>query len=283
MSNINSRLSGMTLALVLMLLPLVSHSADQAFEIATTTSGNEAPRYRDNLYFTVTLKAVKAIDVKEVCVSLPRLLRPFYELNADGEECWSQDLSMATGESKSIEIPIKPRSSLARGDALSAVSLKAQSWSINTSVELAGGKKIDSFTAVDFHAAQYSVFFGGVVGSLLLAVFINLPRAKGWAPFQAMQADGSLTAWIKRVPGSVIQILQQVGNFCTSVASQAVYFSITTLILVLMANITEGLDSPAAVVVQDFWGGIVAALFSVPVSEWLHEKLSSKKAAPLAG
>jgi hypothetical protein len=61
---------------------------------------------------------------------------------------------------------------------------------------------------------------------------------------------------------------------------QTVMGGICAVILILLAQSTEGLSPPISIKIQDFWGGVVVGLFSIPLSRWIWTQVQPAQPPP---
>jgi hypothetical protein len=123
---------------------------------------------------------------------------------------------------------------------------------------------------VTFKAPLDAVFVGGLVGAFLLAMFIAV-KDRAHAPVPMLE----ISTWVQVrsvVKGLVLWVIQVVPRLWRLLL-QTVTGGICALILILLAQGTEGMNPPIAIKIQDFWGGVVVGLFSIPLSRWLWTKL----------
>ena len=121
-----------------------------------------------------------------------------------------------------------------------------------------------------FKAPLESIAIGGLIGALLLAIFTTI---KGQLSKQLESVN--IESW-RDASG----VLLRFGSWVVALAPQlwrtiltAIMGAICALILILLAQVTDGINPPVSIRVQDFWGGIVVGLFSIPLSQWLFTQL----------
>jgi hypothetical protein len=119
---------------------------------------------------------------------------------------------------------------------------------------------------ITFRAPLAAIFQGGLAGALLLALFTavkeraNAPivplAVKDWESF--VDATRLFVGWLLSLLPRIWRMLLQtvMGGICA-------------VILILLAQGTEGLSPPISIKIQDFWGGVVIGLFSIPLSRWI--------------
>jgi hypothetical protein len=130
---------------------------------------------------------------------------------------------------------------------------------------------------IPFVAPRLAIVYGGLAGAFLLALF-SLVRAEVGDESPVPQNAGGPCA---------IQAANSMRIICSLViaplaAARRVLIltllgGICALVLILLVQATEGTAPPISIKVQDFWGGVVIGLFSLPLSRWLAEQLSKFK------
>lgn len=112
---------------------------------------------------------------------------------------------------------------------------------------------------VDVVPPKASVMIGALVGALILSLFLATYRETSAAPVDWK----TLLARIVLLPLWLIDVVRS-----------AVLAAICALILILLAEVSEGGQPPISLHVQDFWGGVIVGLFSVPLARWIATRLS---------
>ena len=106
-----------------------------------------------------------------------------------------------------------------------------------------------------------AILRGGVLGSLLLTVFLGVYRLQGWLRQGQLRANA---------------VLLGLGSVATLVL-QFVMGSIVACIVILLLKRSSGLSFPITVDVKDYMGGIVVGLFSYQLGDFLYRKLLQKE------
>ncbi len=123
---------------------------------------------------------------------------------------------------------------------------------------------------VEFVSPKPVIIAGGFFGAMLLAAFTALAsprnqhrkmRAASWRDVWSTSVS-SLPAWALATFHAWTRVLRMslLGGACA-------------LVLIVLAQSTEGLSPPISVRVQDFWGGVLIGLMSLPMASWLRKKL----------
>jgi len=130
---------------------------------------------------------------------------------------------------------------------------------------------------ITFRAPLAAIFLGGLTGALLLALF-TVVKERADAPVVPLVVKN----WVSFVDaarlfgGWLMSLLPQIWRMLL----QTVMGGICAVILILLAQSTEGLSPPISIKIQDFWGGVVIGLFSIPLSRWIWTQV--KPAQPPA-
>jgi hypothetical protein len=121
-----------------------------------------------------------------------------------------------------------------------------------------------------FRAPLDAIFIGGLTGAFLLAVFAAVKERASTGPAAVeIQNLSSLASLIQRFASWLLGLIPR---FWTMLM-QTVMGGICALILILLAQSTEGISPPISIRIQDFWGGVVVGLFSIPLSRWIWEQV----------
>ena len=120
--------------------------------------------------------------------------------------------------------------------------------------------------SITFRAPLAAIFMGGLAGALLLALFTAV-KERASAPVVPLVVDDwdSFVGAARQFAGWLLSLLPRIWKLIL----QTVMGGICAIILILLAQSTEGLNPPISIKIQDFWGGIVVGLFSIPMSRWI--------------
>ncbi len=130
---------------------------------------------------------------------------------------------------------------------------------------------------ITFRAPLGAIFLGGLTGALLLALFTAVRMGLGM-PAVRLEVGGwdSLKGVAQRFEVWVLNLFPQAWKMLL----ETVLGGICAIILILLAQSTEGLNPPISIKIQDFWGGVVTGLFSIPLSRWIWAQVHPEPVVP---
>ena len=227
--------------------------------------------YLDPLFVSIRVTPLRSIDVEDIFVLPLGALKKLYEAGLDtslpeparrcrfGANAGAAKRSfVATCELGDL---VGPRAQLL--NPVVALPPSRQKLAIEIQVRQDGGLVSYYDEAfVDLAPPRIGIVYGGFVGSLLLAVFTAL---RAFLDRPAGERVGPL-AWTRAT------IVGSARAFWRTVAMSLVG-GICALLVILLTQVTEGLEPPISIHVQDFWGGVVVGLFSIPMSAWLADRM----------
>jgi hypothetical protein len=115
-----------------------------------------------------------------------------------------------------------------------------------------------------------AVFYGGMVGALMLALF------RGLAPFLKV-----LPTFTRRTPFSWRELLERAYqttglalSFVLVTTAWLVLGGICAMMIIILTKASTGDLSPIKVEINDFIGGVLVGLLSFPVVKWLQKRLA---------
>lgn len=134
--------------------------------------------------------------------------------------------------------------------------------------------------SMHFKASLDAVLVGGLFGAFLLALF-GAVKERAYVKYERYEFAKlrstslifwGLLSWLANLPVKLWVIVLQtlMGGICA-------------LILILLAQSTDGLNPPVSIKVQDFWGGVVIGLFSIPLSKWIWNQVRPRDDAEASG
>lgn len=123
---------------------------------------------------------------------------------------------------------------------------------------------------IDFASSKLTIIFGGFAGALLLSFFMAMST-----PVQVPRLEGNVTwrSLILDILKSTPRMTHHLYYLFRRTARQALLGSACALVLIVTAQSTDGFAPPISIRIQDFWGGLVIGLLSVPLAKWLRTKL----------
>lgn len=124
-------------------------------------------------------------------------------------------------------------------------------------------------TSVKMAMPETSVVYGALAGVLLLVLFTSsysylaaLPKA----PEDLQTLRRNALGYLARLPIQFVLSLAEL-------AIRAVQGAVVAIILIVLTRTTTDLQTPIVVKVEDFFGGLLVGIFSVPLSAWVATKV----------
>lgn len=123
---------------------------------------------------------------------------------------------------------------------------------------------------IDFASSKLVIIIGGFAGALLLSFFMALST-----PVRVRRLEGDITwrSLVCDILKSMPRITHNMYYLFRRTARQALLGGACALVLIVTAQSTDGFAPPISIRIQDFWGGLVIGLLSVPLAKWLRTKL----------
>lgn len=129
---------------------------------------------------------------------------------------------------------------------------------------------------IAFNAPLGVIFTGGLAGAMLLALFSAVKDgAEADVPRRNIDGSAVLVGVAKSLAGWVVNLVPRVRKAIL----QTIMGGICAVILILLARGTEGLSPPVSIKIQDFWGGVLIGLFSIPLSQWIWTHIRPRDGA----
>lgn len=125
---------------------------------------------------------------------------------------------------------------------------------------------------IEFISAKPTIILGGFFGAFLLSIFMALSTPI--PPDQISPVGGWRELWI-RATGPLPHNIMAWARESWRVLRHSLLGGACALVLIVTAQSTEGFSPPISVRIQDFWGGVVVGLLSVPLAKWLRDKLAA--------
>lgn len=256
-------------------------STPKPFSAVVDIQGAGSIAYLDPLFVAVRITPLRDIDVEAIRVLPLGALKAIYVAPTDGSDSgWQCRFGANAG--------VAERPFVATCEVGDPVGPARQLWSPTVfyppsrqklAVEITliqAGNPVSYFEEifVDLGAPKVGVVYGGFFGAFLLAVFTTLraglDRRSDPAPAAAAANPPPVAEPWRRMVGSAAIVARGV----TRILATCVVGGICALVVILLAQVTEGIKPPLSIHVQDFWGGVVVGLFCVPLSRWLAERLA---------
>lgn len=223
--------------------------------------------YLDPVFVSIRITPLRAIDVDQIVVQPLGLLKTIYPHEGDGWPCRVGDNAGLPGRPFVVTCEVGDPRSLPHLLANPAVFFAPSRQKLVIEVRLRENANEVNFyeeVFVEFGAPKIGVVYGGFFGALLLAVFTAL-RSQIEA---SRPGPGSLSARVMSGAGHVVRAIWRI-------IAMSIVGGICALVLILLAQVSEGMSPPISIRVQDFWGGVVVGLFSVPLSRWMADRFGS--------
>lgn len=249
--------------------------------------------YGDNVVISVWITPHEILEVKDVRIHPKGDLTTIYQ----STERLSPDLSdkklyprgeLISGASCRTELTSRPagvpfvatcqltnlRSGLLRWFDVSAL-LGSGRQQVEIEINLQDGTDTSTyfeFGGVDFVSPKSAVILGGFFGALLWVLFLNMSAPLGTFPLTPIASWKDMFArGMKALPHRSLVFIRKTWLVLRS----ALLGGATALVLIVMANTTEGFEPPISIRIQDFWGGMMVGLLSVQLSKWIRAKLAT--------
>lgn len=288
-------------------------SSSPPFSVTLSLASATPIAYFDPIYVTVEIVANRAVDLKSVDIEAVGELAAIYEGHFERDTRAAQDPTAppnaVSGDASGMD-PISPRGVHPRCPNVQALDSGQKAviicqipspgrWTdhvrdsllltkpatrrvlvtVTERLETEGRTAFVARLPLDiaFVAPRLAIFYGGLAGAFLLALF-SLIRAQ-------VGQESSPSRWVRDFAASPPNMPRISPGALISVPVAAIWRvalltmlgGICALILILLVQTTEGSAPPISIRVQDFWGGVVIGLFSLPLSRWLAEQLSKLK------
>jgi len=133
--------------------------------------------------------------------------------------------------------------------------------------------------SVKLDMPEIAVVYGALVGSILLVMFstaYSYLRSLPEVPSDMSALKSQVTSFLLRFPIRLVLAMIEM-------TLRTVQGAVVAIILIVMTRTTTDIGAPIAVRVDDFWGGLVVGIFSVPLANWLADKLALATATRAKG
>lgn len=273
------------------LLPAVAPCQDRP-EIDIRLVDGQTARALDPLEFTVavTLPAAAVepgapaaddarprLSLVSVEVKPGGLLAPEYE---DAARCIFQTRGLYTGQRVEAPCFLYPRENAIRKKLLPGLGpVFARSLLLEAKV-----KTIQDDNPYDWNTVArvrvlpplVAVFYGGIAGALMLAVFRGLAPFRHGVPRRPLVMPGSWREfWHGLVPRAFAVARVLALSFAWGVLG-----GISAIMIIILTKASTGELSPIQVEINDFVGGVLVGLLSFPVVNWLEKRLLASEENP---
>jgi hypothetical protein len=121
-----------------------------------------------------------------------------------------------------------------------------------------------------------TVFYGGMTGALLLALF------RGLAPYRhgLSRAPPKIPKTWRELNKLIVSKVLIVARGLVATVAWLVLGGVSAIMLIILTKTSLGEVSPIRVDVKDFTGGVLIGLLSFPVVSWLEKRLLASEMTP---
>lgn len=180
--------------------------------------------------------------------------------------------SFTLGDGDSVELACVMNAEAGRSRWIRALA-RTKTYPLLTEPSLASGSDGEVVKSpiahVRINAGLLPICLGGFAGALLFVLFRMASTFLAISSDRACGGEGAFTAALKAIPTAA-------WCFCRHIV-EAVVFALrgllVAMIFILLAQALGTSNLPLTVRVEDFWGGVIVGLFSLPLSTWLASKL----------
>lgn len=278
------------------LLAFAPAAAQETPDVSIRLAGSEPARALDPVEFIVTLSLPMAPppadgegDPDAVQPSRPRLalmsldVRPAGLLATDYQEhaqCVFQQQGLSAGQQLEVPCFLYPTSNRISDKLLPSLgALFAKSLILEAELQTMQNNERHDSNAVSrltLLPPLVAVFYGGMVGALMLAVFRAL------APFRH-----GLSRNPPRLPRSGTELVRiclsrlvLLGRALLVTGAWLVLGGVSAIMIIILTKASTGDLSPIQVEINDFVGGVLVGLLSFPVVTWLEQRLLASEGPP---
>lgn len=262
-------------------VPVIEDTAAAQKEVPVQVSARiDGPvGYFSPVYIQAQIRSTDGVDAECIRLvarsSIGEIFRGDSDAACDGEQTQWQACKILgpAGQQGVIDVSCQmdPKLSLIETLTSARMLLGPQRQNALLVVNLATGddtppRIITTDVAIDLNPPKVAVAYGGFFGAFLLGLFLLLrERVQRNPPTKLPDANWkAVSTYVWNGTNAVIRLLQQAFTGGT-----------VALVIILIARASEGVQPPISVTVQDFWGGTLIGLFSVPLSDWLFNTLKS--------
>ena len=248
--------------------PIPSDSVARRPVVATVV-GDPMNRIGDPVFVTITLRNASSKEqiVKNMTVKVDASAESRFSAVGECALGGLGEVVLAAGESfsqtcrfpGSSGVPVAPYNAASGASRHDQTGWNSTSWTgkllaadlrLMVDVEVEGVRSQRFFPVVAVKASEASIFIGGAVGAMLLALFVLAERL--------LKNPGVREEWLKNV---VVTFLMGLRG------------GLLAIIALLLGKTTQGVGSPVTLTVADFAGGVLIGLFSYPLASWISSTL----------
>ncbi|SFN31198.1 hypothetical protein SAMN05216289_11369 [Dokdonella immobilis] len=265
--------------------------APNPFTALISVENRGAISYGDSVLISVLITPLRGWDLESVRVHPLGELATIYQNATDDIDPFSQQPTRELGVGCRVE---SDTDSHAQGVPFLAVcqltSLKAgwyrrvdlntllgsgkQQFRIQVAIREGMGEARSYYVSgsADFVSPKFAVILGGFAGALMWALFLQISTTDENTTRKPIDGWTDLLSRINRAVPPTIAGLGL--GLWTALRSSLVGGSLA-LVLIVLANSTQGFDPPISLRIQDFWGGMLIGILSTPLSRWVRQKVTT--------
>jgi hypothetical protein len=237
--------------------------------VVPTVTADPMNRVGGPVYFSVTLKNVSdaAQTVENLVVKIEGAADSRFDGGSACELAVAGEVKLPPGESytQNCRLPAQSSAQAAASSpeptSSSVTGWESQRWyqslfsadlrpMVEVGVAEAGTARFYPSATFTVKAPDSSIFIGGVVGAMLLALFVAAERI---LKNPSVREDWVGTIWVTVLMGLRGGLL--------------------AIFALLLGKTTQGGGSPVSLSVTDFAGGVLIGLFSYPLASWISSTL----------
>lgn len=193
----------------------------------------------------------------------------------DRGTCLFQQQGMRSGQALPVHCILHPKDESIRGKLLPSLSaVFARSIIVQAHVRYMQDDLDHETSAVKRLAVVpplMSVFFGGMTGAFMLALF------RGLVPFHrsslAVRRGGTVAR--SALLGALYDYGFGLARFIAITFAWLVLGGVCAIMIIILSQVSTGELSPIKIEVKDFAGGVLVGLLSFPVVTWLEKRLAT--------
>lgn len=168
-----------------------------------------------------------------------------------------ETISILPGDSRSISCELKPNI-----EARNIFLINRQNeFHLLVTSKLASKSDSNQFLhPIKIYKPETDVIFGSIIGVILLSVFLAI---------HGIRTDSNL-----QIAGFKIES-NRFFIFIKYLLLDTISGAITAIFLLALTHSSKSSAAPINISVEDFWGGLVIGIFSIPLSKWIVQKVQT--------
>jgi len=253
--------------------PATSEVAEVKLEVGVTPDGRAV--IGESVFFIISVRnaGTETVTLREAVLKPVGLLGKVY----DESECKAtfRGKTVPATQTASVvcELPAKPV-------PLRVFLNREGQYRLIANVTIASlNDPLSSPLSVKLNAPEIAVVYGALFGSILLVMFSTAYSYLRWLP----EVPSDVSALKSQATSFLLRFPIRLVLATIEMTLRAVQGAVVAIILIVMTRTTTDIGAPIAVRVDDFWGGLVVGIFSVPLANWLADKLALATATRAKG